>query len=373
MKLVFATGGTGGHIFPALAIAQEAKRRGYAPVFLGHRDGMEADLVPQAGFPFYGVAAGKWDRQKPDPRQFLNAWTGQGQAVQLLKQLKPALVIGFGGFASFPGVAAARWLGVPFMLHEANAYPGLVTRLFARSAKTIIISQEITATHLSTQHTILIGYPVREMRVEKAHAREELGLPSDAVVTLVMGGSQGSVFLNNAVPSAFQKLKTETVVLHSTGKRWEQDVKAQTQLSNNPAFSNYVARGFVDAVLAWSAADIAITRAGFGTLSEAAFHGVPTIMVPLSTSADNHQLHNANAVASAGAGWVVEENDVLATQTERLAEVWEKALVVHDRNNASRAATLRSPKGATSSFVSVIDGLLAPKLAKMLHQAGSSL
>jgi UDP-N-acetylglucosamine--N-acetylmuramyl-(pentapeptide) pyrophosphoryl-undecaprenol N-acetylglucosamine transferase len=357
MRLVFATGGTGGHIFPAIAIAKEAKRRGYEPVFLGHKNGMEAELVPQAGFQFYGVAAGKWDRQKPDPRQFLKAWEGQRQAAKLLKQLKPALVIGFGGFASFPGVAAARWLNVPYMLHEANAFPGLVTRLFARSAKTVVISQEVTAKHLSTNHTITIGYPVREMRVEKAHARQELGLPNDAVVTFVMGGSQGSVFLNNAVPKAFQQLNATTIVLHSTGKRWEQEVKVQTR-----DFKNYLVRGFVDAVLAWSAADIAITRAGFGTLSEAAFHGVPTIMVPLSTSADNHQLHNANSVASAGAGWVIEEREI-----EQLAQVWEKALVNDDRNNASRAAKSRSPKGATSSFVDVIDGLLAPRLGKLLQ------
>lgn len=357
MRLVFATGGTGGHIFPAIAIANEAKRRGYEPVFLGHKNGMEAELVPQAGFQFYGVAAGKWDRQKPDPRQFFKAWEGQRQAVKLLKELKPALVIGFGGFASLPGVAAARWLNIPYMLHEANAFPGLVTRFFARSAKTVVISQDVTAKHLRTHHTITIGYPVREMRVEKSHARHELGLPNEAVVTFVMGGSQGSVFLNNAVPKAFQQLKASTIVLHSTGKRWEQEVKEQTK-----DFNNYIVRGFVDAVLAWSAADLAITRAGFGTLSEAAFHGVPTIMVPLSTSAENHQLHNANATASAGAGWVIEEREI-----DGLANVWEKALVNDDRNNASRAARSRSPKGATSSFVDVIDGLLAPKLAKLLQ------
>ncbi len=358
MKLVFATGGTGGHIFPAIAIANEAKHRGYEAVFLGHKNGMEAELVPQAGFQFYGVAAGKWDRQKPEPRQFFKAWEGQHQAVKLLKELKPALVLGFGGFASFPGVAAARWLGVPYVLHEANAYPGLVSRLFARSAKTVVISQNVTAKHLHTHHTITIGYPVREMHVEKAHARRELGLPENSIVTYVTGGSQGSLFLNNAVPKAFQQLNATTVVLHSTGKRWELEVKVQTK-----DFNDYIVRGFVDAVLAWSAADVAITRAGFGTLSEAAFHGVPTIMVPLSTSADNHQLHNANAVASTGAGWVIEEKEI-----DGLAKVWERALVNDDRNNASRAAKSRSPKGATNSFVDVIDGLLSPRLAKVLWE-----
>jgi UDP-N-acetylglucosamine--N-acetylmuramyl-(pentapeptide) pyrophosphoryl-undecaprenol N-acetylglucosamine transferase len=363
MKLVFATGGTGGHIFPAIAIANEAKRRGYEAIFLGHESGMEADLVPQAGFQFHGVTAGKWDRQNPKPREFVKAWRGQGQAIKLLKQLKPALVIGFGGFASFPGIAAARWLGLPYLLHEGNVYPGLVTRLFARSAKAVVISRAITAKHLHTSHTITIGYPVREMHVDKAHARRELGLPSEAVVTFIMGGSQGSVFLNNAVPLAFQKLNSPTFVLHSAGKRWEHEVKAQTQ-----TFENYSVRGFVDSVLAWSAADLAITRAGFGTLSEAAFHGVPTIMVPLSTSADNHQLHNATAVANAEAGWVVEERNI-----EGLASVWEKALEQDNRNNASRAAKTHSPKGATSSFVNVIDGLLAPKLAKVLWEKKQEL
>ncbi|MGL4608896.1 MAG: undecaprenyldiphospho-muramoylpentapeptide beta-N-acetylglucosaminyltransferase [Trueperaceae bacterium] len=358
MKLVFATGGTGGHIFPAIAVANEAKGRGDEAIFIGHESGMEAELVPGAGFPFYGVTAGKWDRQKPNPKEFINAWRGQRQAVNLLKELQPELVIGFGGFASFPGIAAARWLNVPYVLHEANAYPGLVTRLFARAARTVVLSQDATAKHLHIARKTVLGFPVRETHVEKDEARRQLGLPDDAVVTFVMGGSQGSVFLNNAVPLAFQHLTKPTFVLHSSGNRWEELVRIQTQ-----SFSHYAVHGFVNSILAWSAADLAITRAGFGTLSEAAFHGIPTLMLPLSTSSDNHQLRNAQAVAKTGAGWVVEER-----HSEDLARVWNEALEHDTRYRASVAATQNAKHGVTTKFVDLIHEILTFKSARMLEE-----
>jgi UDP-N-acetylglucosamine--N-acetylmuramyl-(pentapeptide) pyrophosphoryl-undecaprenol N-acetylglucosamine transferase len=344
MKWLFATGGSGGHIFPALAIAKEAVARDIEVTFLGHKNGMEAKLIPEAGFSFFGVAAGKLDRQKPNPVQGLKALQGLAQALATLRRLKPNLVVGFGGFASFPGIAAAHLLGIPYVLHEVNAHPGLVTRWFARGAKHLIVAQQKVLDHLPKTAYTLIGFPVREEKMDKEQAREKLGLPSGQV-TLIMGGSQGSLRLNQVVPKAFCELQTPTVVLHSSGTHWEETLNAETQ-----SLKNYVVRGFVDAVAAWSVADIAITRAGFGTLSEAAFHGVPLIMVPLPTSADNHQLLNARAFAYHGAGWIVEEHEI-----ERLAHVWEKAL--HDQGKAAGAAKQLSPQGAAFSTVKVLESL----------------
>jgi UDP-N-acetylglucosamine--N-acetylmuramyl-(pentapeptide) pyrophosphoryl-undecaprenol N-acetylglucosamine transferase len=355
MTWLFATGGSGGHIFPALALAKEAKARGIDVSFLGHHDGMEAKLIPQAGFTFYGVAAGKLDRQKPNPLQGLKAIQGMRQALANLRQLKPNLVVGFGGFASFPGIAAARLLGLPYVLHEMNAHPGLVTRWFARGARHMIVAQPNVLNFLpSTPHT-LIGFPVREETLDKEQARETLGL-SSGLVTLVMGGSQGSLKLNQVVPKAFRTLKTPTVVLHSSGPHWEESLKVETR-----DLSNYMVKGFVDAVAAWSVADIAITRAGFGTLSEAAFHQVPLIMVPLPTSAEDHQRLNAKAFAYHGAGWMVEEADL-----ESLGQVWEQAL--NHREQAAKAAKALSPQGAARSTVNLLESLTPSTLEFQRYQ-----
>ena len=347
-RILFATGGTGGHIYPALSVAKEAQARGYQPVFLGGADGMEARAVPEAGFGFHGVATGKWDRSRPDPRQALKAAGGLAQAVQIVRRTGPRVVIGFGGFASFPGLAAARLLGVPYVLHEGNAYPGKVTRWLSSGAAAVAVSHRAAAPHLPQAKNIVVtGFPVREERVGKTEARARLNLPATGSLTFVMGGSQGSVVLNEAVPAAFRSLSEAGTVLHSTGRRWEAQVEERTR-----DLATYHTTGFADAVLAWSAADVAITRAGISTLSEAAFHGVPVVMVPLPSSAENHQLHNAQNVAAAGAGWVVEEHGLA-----ELADVWQRALQPEVLERARAVQTL-SPQGAAGALVDLLDAVL---------------
>lgn len=354
MTWVFATGGTGGHIFPALAIAKVLVGRGHSVVFMGHQDGMEATLIPQAGFQFLGVTAGKLDRQRPNPLQGFKALQGFKQALENLRRLNPQMVMGFGGFASFPGIAAARWLKIPYILHEVNAFPGLVTRWFASQAQHLIVTQAEILKRLPKVPYSILGFPVRETRVPKDTARQQLGLP-EGVVTLVMGGSQGSAKLNQEVPKAFSRLKTPGLVLHSAGSKWESQLKAQTQ-----HYTNYFVQGFVDAAQAWSVADLAITRAGFGTLAEAAFHGVPLIMIPLASSAENHQFLNAKAHAQKGAGWVVEE-----TRLDTLPSVWEQALQEPVRRASSLCAQRLSPQGAAEATAHLLESVLERSLRKL--------
>lgn len=345
-RLVFATGGTGGHIFPALAIAHEAKKRAYDCYFMGQKEGMEAQLIPEH-FPFIGVSAGKFDRQRPNPLAGFKSLKGLAEAVFALRRLEPHLILGFGGFASFPGVAAARLIGKPYILHETNAFPGLVTRWFASKAKMVLASQEASYQHLPNISAHIVGHPIKEERIPKAEAREKLGLPQDALITYVTGGSQGSLTLNKVVPAAFKELSPEPehAVLHSTGKNWLAQVEEATV-----GLKHYFTKDFVNATLAWSAADLAICRAGFGTLAEAAFHGVPCIMVPLPTAAENHQFHNAQAFARAEAGWVMEE-----TQIGSLAMIWKEKLNKTVLDKASKAALKFSHQGASQTFMNLID------------------
>jgi UDP-N-acetylglucosamine--N-acetylmuramyl-(pentapeptide) pyrophosphoryl-undecaprenol N-acetylglucosamine transferase len=351
-RLVLATGGTGGHVFPAVALGQAARAAGCEVTVIGTRDGMEAEAVPAAGLAFVGVRSGKFDRQRPDPRAPLEALAGVVEARTALRRLAPDLVVGFGGFASFPGCAAARTLGVPLVLHETNAVPGLVTRWFARSARLVIVCQEATKARLPRARTLTLPFPVREQRVARTEARARLGLPETAVVTLVMGGSQGSLALNRAAPVVYRRLSDpgrEHWVLHASGVRWERDVRAATE-----DLPRYRVEGFVDATLAWSAADLAVTRGGFGTLAEAAYHGVPLVVVPLPSAADDHQRHNAVALSESGAGHCVAQGDLGAME-----RAWSELLDDDRRAQAARAMERRSPRGGTAALMSAIQPLLA--------------
>ena len=352
--IVMATGGTGGHIYPALAVGQLLKERGYKVVILGQQGGMEARLAVEAGFDFYGVSTGKLDRRRPDPRQAYRAVQGLFQARRMIKQLEPAVVVGYGGFASFAGVAAATWLRIPLVLHEQNAIPGLVTRCFARRAAVLAVSNGEVATRLPVGVRIAqVGYPIREVRFTKAEARARLGLPETGPVTLVMGGSQGSLALNRLVPAAYRHLSTPPVVIHSSGVRWGAEVSRA--VSGLPC---YRVHPYLDAPLAWSAADLAITRAGFGTLAEAAFHGVPLVMLPLPSAAEDHQYHNAVAVERAGAGLVVRQSEA-ERDIAVLVSAWQTLLDDTRRQQAAAQAVQRSPQGAAAALAGVIQQHMA--------------
>lgn len=346
-RLLLATGGTGGHVYPAVALALAARARGAAVAVLGSREGMEGELVRDAGLPFVGVTTGKFDRERPDPRAPFRALGGVATARTELRRWRPDLVVGFGGFAAFPGSAAAVLTRTPLVLHETNAVPGLVTRLLARTARLVIVCQSEAADALPRARTRLVAFPVREGRVDRDVARRAFGLPDDAIVTLVMGGSQGSLALNRATPcvaAAVQRDDERVWVLHATGARWQDEVCGA--LSGR---ARYRCQGFVDASLAWSAADLAITRGGYGTIAEAAYHGVPLIVVPLPSAADDHQRRNGEALERAGAGACVDQDDRAG-----LEGAW-RALLDDERRHAAQAAQFaRSPEGGTTTLLEAV-------------------
>lgn len=360
--IVLATGGTGGHIFPALAVAEEARSRGLEVTLLGERGGMEERLAAAADVPFVGVSAGKWHRGRPSPAHALKAAAGVVEAWNYLRRTRPQVVIGFGGFASFPGALAASRLKIPLVLHEGNAFPSKVNRWLARSAELVIAAQSEAFAHLGpVKRKLVVPFPVRERRLDRSTARAALGLrdgPGD-VVTLVMGGSQGSVALNRAVPAAYQSLPAADAaglqVLHSAGRGHAASVAARgpSVAAGKEGAADYLVHDFLDAAQAWAAADMAITRAGIGTLSEAALNGVPLIMVPLPSSAEDHQLHNARAVEAAGAGLVVEEKE-LGAGVGPLVGAWQRLLDPAFRADAATAAAARTPLGAPRRILDAV-------------------
>lgn len=383
-----ATGGTGGHIYPATATAKELITRGYQALLLGQRGGMEERVAAEQGIAFEGVDAGKLARSgqgMADPRQLLKAGAGIVQARKILSARKPAAVVGYGGFASLPGVLAAQSLGIPTLLHEQNAVLGLTQKLAVSRAQAVGTAySEVRG--LDPRKATLVGMPVREERLPRAGALARLGLEGkgldDTPLTLLlMGGSQGSLFLNETVPGVLRQLfgpegvwragqlpsvqsalgvplldfnftgrSRRVQVLHATGRRWlEQVAPTVTDLPW------YRAVDYVDAVAAWSAADLAITRAGTSTLAEAAFHGVPLIMVPLPESAENHQYHNGLNVQRVGAGQVVEQGKAAQELGRAVLECAEPETLAAMRE----AALSRAQPGAAARFADLIQRALS--------------
>lgn len=350
--VVLATGGTGGHIFPAVALARELRARSFEVTLLGQRGGMEERIAHEANLPFVGVSAGKLARSKPDPREVLRALKGFREARAFLRGARPACVVGFGGFASLPGVLGAQTLGIPTVLHEQNARLGLTQRLALRKAMFVATAYP-DVKGLAPNRGVLVGMPVREERVERAEALRKLGLQDGPLTIYVTGGSQGSLALNDAVPGVLEGLfgaeglwaRGSVQVLHSTGTRWIGRVSAATK-----HLTWYKTSGFVDAVAAWSAADLAICRSGTGTLAEAAFHGVPLVMIPLPSSAENHQLFNARSVEAAGAGKVVEQ----AHLGRDLGSAVLQCLAADVRAGMRGAALARSSSGAPQKLADLV-------------------
>lgn len=359
---VMATGGTGGHIYPAVAVAQELIRRGHSAALLGQQGGMEQGAAERAGLEFYGVDAGKLARSgqgRPDPRELLKAAGGVVQARRWLSERRPTAVVGYGGFASLPGVLAAQSLGIPTVLHEQNAHLGLTQRLAAGRARAVGTAYE-EVIGLPSGKGQLVGMPIREERLSRSEALERLStsgihLDPERLTLLVMGGSQGSLALNEGVPPVLREVLAggrwhgEPVqVLHSTGPRWL-DTVAPT-VADLPW---YHVSGFVDAPAAWSVANLGITRAGTGTLAEAAFHGVPLVMVPLPESAEDHQFHNAQAVEKAGAGRLVKQVALDSELGERVLECG----LSGTRHEMQEAARQRSPEGAAARMADLLEAL----------------
>jgi len=364
--LLLASGGSGGHIYPALAVAGEAKALGLKVMFLGQKGGMEERLVPAAGVDFTGVAAGKWHRGSPRAGQAIQAAAGVVQAWQAVRRIRPRVALGFGGFASFPGSLAALNCGVPLALYGGDAFPSKVNRWLAPRAQLVIVAQAEALTHLRrVRRSLVVPYPVRERREQRGPARARLGLPPQGLVTLVMGGSQGSATLNREVPAAYRELLAslkQTPRPESAGATGEADAVLTMQVlhaaghgnaaalrASTAGWPNYHVFDYLDAPDAWAAADLAITRAGIGTISEAAFNGVPLVMVPLPSSAEDHQLHNARAVEAVGAGLVVEEQ-----QLAGLVPAWRELLQPRVRSAAAAAAKARSPDGAARKILDAV-------------------
>jgi UDP-N-acetylglucosamine--N-acetylmuramyl-(pentapeptide) pyrophosphoryl-undecaprenol N-acetylglucosamine transferase len=310
--ILIMAGGTGGHIYPALAVAEELRRRQVAVHWLGTCRGLETKLVPQAGLPLHTVTVtglrrrGVWAWLLAPPVLIVALL----QSLWHLLMLRPAAVLGMGGFASGPGGAAAWLLRIPLLLHEQNALLGTTNRLLAPLARRLL---EAFPGAFAPRPAACTGNPVRAAITQLSRQPQRPARPRDHLRILVVGGSQGAATLNRIVPSALALLVAETnppshiEVWHQTGAAMQAETAMRYQQNGITARVEPYLHA-IEQAYAW--ADVVISRAGAMTIAELAVAGLAAVLVPYPHAVDDHQTANAGYMACRGAAVLVPEREL---------------------------------------------------------------
>lgn len=333
MKVILSGGGTGGHIYPALTIADQIKK--LAPsaeiIFIGTEHGLEKDIVPRYGYPlkFIEVAGFRRSLSFDTLRSAVKLFQGLHDAYSIIKQEKPDLVIGTGGYVCGPVVLMAALKGIPTCIQEQNAMPGVTNKILAHYVKKIFLGYKEAEKYFSGKTAkVFTGNPIRTeiLSYTKEAAIKELGLDKDKKTVLVSGGSRGARSINNAMLEAETALagRHDVQVLHVTGdvnyEEYLQKMQKQGIEGDNIIVKPYLHN--MPAALA--AADMAVFRAGAIGLAELMAKGIPSVLVPYPYATANHQEFNARAVETCGAAKVVLDKELTG---ENLLEIIEHLLV----------------------------------------------
>jgi len=315
MRIVITGGGTGGHVFPAIAVADELRGCEPAPtiLYVGTKGGIEERAASSAGLDFHPISAAGWARVSPyrKPLAALRLCLGFVQACGVLARFKPNVVLGTGGYVSVPVVAAAVVLRVPTVIHEQNRYPGLANRILSRFVHHVATTYEDDTGSFPAAKRTLSGMPLRKDIVEQIGTRvspAHFGLDPSKCTIFMLGGSQGAHSLNLAMIDAMDVLDADRYqVLFMTGKNDLEMVRERVKQSPVQA---YVAPFFDDIAKAYAASDLVICRAGAGTLAELTAFGLPAILVPYPYAAGGHQEANSRVMVEAGAATMVLDSDL---------------------------------------------------------------
>ncbi|GAB2778302.1 UDP-N-acetylglucosamine--N-acetylmuramyl-(pentapeptide) pyrophosphoryl-undecaprenol N-acetylglucosamine transferase [Hymenobacter luteus] len=360
MKLIISGGGTGGHIFPAVAIANEVRRRhpDAEILFVGANGRMEMTRVPEAGYEIVGLDITGLQRSlSPQNLLFpIRLMRAVRKAGKLIDMFKPDAVVGVGGYASAPVLLAATSRGIPALIQEQNSYAGLVNKLLARRVQRICVAYEGMEEFFPADRLVLTGNPVRTEIADgqRAEALPFFGLDPARPVLLVIGGSLGARTLNQATAAALPRLQEAGVqLLWQTGKAYYP--QAQEQAAPFAA-RNLQALEFVRRMdLAYAAADVVVSRAGALSVSELCLTGKPSILVPSPNVAEDHQTKNALALTRQDAALLVRDADAAATLYDQaLALLQDPA---RQRQLAANIRALARPR-ATATIVDELEKLL---------------
>lgn len=359
-RILILAGGTGGHVYPALAVAHELLADGHEVVWMGTRAGLEARVVPAAGIPMEwlsvsGLRGKGWRNKLAAPFMLARACL---QALGILRRVRPAVVLGMGGFVSGPGGLMARFLGIPLVLHEQNRIPGTTNRWLARWASVVLeafpdsfpakIGARCTGNPLRREIAALHG---KVASGEWLVARNSDSLPSSSLAThhsppttrlLIVGGSLGARALNEAMPSALAAVGAPLEIRHQTGAAMRDDTAARYA---EAGIESRVDAFVEDMAEAYAWANLAVCRAGAMTVSELSAVGLPAILIPFPYAIDDHQTHNARYLADADAAVLLPQSELTP---ERMAQEIKALLGQPERLQAmaANAVSLAKPEAA---------------------------
>ena len=354
MRIVIAGGGTGGHLFPGIAIAEEILGRSNANkiVFIGTKKGIEHRILGQLGYDLQeiGVEGVKGRGLKALIKVIYQIPHSMWQSRQILKRFCPDAVIGVGGYASGPAVVAARLMGIPTAIAEQNAVPGITNKILSRFANLIFVTYAQSEEWFPASKVIVSGNPVR-----KVFAARRAGVPEEKQCRqlLIFGGSQGAAAINKNVISMMpllQKMKDKVRVLHQTGEREVEMVKkAYEQFGLDAQVTPFI----VNMADAYAAADLIICRAGATSLAEITAAGKAAILIPYPFAANDHQTKNAEAQACAGAALIINENELTG---QKLFDVIDDLLANRQKLRQMEEASVKL--GNTKAAAKIVDACM---------------
>lgn len=320
-NIIIAGGGTGGHIYPAIAIANALKREfpNVRILFVGTDKGLENELVPKAGFRLERIRVKGFQRKlsldtlRSLKEMFLGIW----DSLEIIKEVKPDLVIGTGGYVAGPVVFVAAMLHIPSIIHEQNVRPGVTNRILSKFVDKIAISYKDSKKYFPREKVIVTGNPIREQisSADKGTALKKFKLSSYIPVVLSFGGSQGAEKLNNAISDIIVQIKDKKnfQLIHITGRRNYNKFKEIMKNRGIPldSLGHIKVKPYIYEMQdAYAASDLVISRAGAITISEITTCGKPAILIPLPTAAGNHQEYNARLLERNGAAKILSNENL---------------------------------------------------------------
>jgi UDP-N-acetylglucosamine--N-acetylmuramyl-(pentapeptide) pyrophosphoryl-undecaprenol N-acetylglucosamine transferase len=354
MRILFAGGGTAGHINPALAIAGYLKERqpDAQILYVGAKGGMEERLVPQAGYAFKSVTISgfqrkiSWTNFKKNCKTLVRIVTATQESKKIICEFKPDVCVGTGGYVSGPVIREAMKMGVPALIHEQNAYPGVTNKALSRNAARTMLAMADAEKYMEKgAHCVITGNPVRlsVLRADRTSARQRLGLDNRPVI-LSFGGSLGARKINEPVADLLaHTAKTDRFQhIHAYGQwgKWFPDLLRQKGV-DLAAHPNMDIREYInDMPDCLAAADLVICRAGAITLSELQAVGRASLIIPSPNVAENHQYHNAMSMVKRNAAWILEEKDLTGqTLIKKVEQLFQKPETIeHLAENAKKMA-----------------------------------
>lgn len=317
LKVIISGGGTGGHIFPAVSIANAIK--GIDPeadiLFVGAEGRMEMQRVPDAGYPIIGLPIEGFDRKNPfrNIRVLWKILKCQLKARSIIRDFKPQVVVGVGGYASGPTLKTAGQMGIPTLIQEQNSYAGVTNKLLAKSASKICVAYEGMERFFPADKIILTGNPVRQQllntNITHEQAVMQFGLNPTLPTILIIGGSLGARTINESVLAALDDIRQSGIqIIWQTGKFYSQHIAEE--LAKHSKIANLYVSDFISNMdVAYAAADLVISRAGASSISELCMLGKPCILVPSPNVAEDHQTKNALALVHRDAALMVKDAD----------------------------------------------------------------